>query len=429
MPKVLKKVLIISYFYPPSNFVGGERTHAWAKYLYENGIYPIIVTRQWNQNQKELTDKLDSNKLKIEKSGTYEIHRIPYHRNLRDRCSTFKALRLVQKFLTLWELVVSNFRLKTLPYSNFLDYSKKLIESDKSIKVLIASGRPFQSFGFGYKLKKQFPDLIWLPDYRDEWSTHPHNKLESGIRKWINQLERKSEIKWTSNAEAFITVSDHWSQRISKFIGKEGVVIKNGYDQLHYPSERLKNDSTLRLLYAGSIYPSQDLSILTKAIANVVTDRKKVELIFIGSVLNTEQTLTLQSIPRDNFALKILPRVSREKLKDYVENTDILVLTSFKNIKGWYPVKLFEYFASGKFVLLAPGDNDVMSEFVIKSNCGSICDTSRDCTEVLLSLINKKISGESTVPNRDLNYGEMFSRSHQSKLLAEKLVSFMTLDN
>ena len=52
----MKKLLIISYFYPPANFVGAQRTAAWAKYLHEYGYYPIIITRQWNEGQTDLVD-------------------------------------------------------------------------------------------------------------------------------------------------------------------------------------------------------------------------------------------------------------------------------------------------------------------------------------------------------------------------------------
>ncbi|MGM0477957.1 MAG: hypothetical protein ACQERC_01955 [Bacteroidota bacterium] len=63
----MKKVLIISYFYPPANFVGAQRTAAWAKYLHECGYYPIIISRQWNEGQTDLVGQLKNSALKIGK--------------------------------------------------------------------------------------------------------------------------------------------------------------------------------------------------------------------------------------------------------------------------------------------------------------------------------------------------------------------------
>jgi hypothetical protein len=55
------KILIISYFFPPSNFVGVERTHFWCINPYNEGIYPIIITKKWNKNQKDINGKIEDN--------------------------------------------------------------------------------------------------------------------------------------------------------------------------------------------------------------------------------------------------------------------------------------------------------------------------------------------------------------------------------
>jgi hypothetical protein len=47
----MKKVLILSYYFPPSGFVGGERTYSWYKYLNEIAYYPIVITRQWDDKK------------------------------------------------------------------------------------------------------------------------------------------------------------------------------------------------------------------------------------------------------------------------------------------------------------------------------------------------------------------------------------------
>jgi len=46
----LKKSLILSYFFPPGNFTVSYRIALWAKYLKEYDIYPIVVTRNWENN-------------------------------------------------------------------------------------------------------------------------------------------------------------------------------------------------------------------------------------------------------------------------------------------------------------------------------------------------------------------------------------------
>lgn len=196
----MTKIIIISYFFPPSNFVGGERTASWAKYLAENDIYPIIITRQWNDNQKDLTDHILNNELQIEKHDHCEIVRLPYKKSLRDKFSEYSWLKPLQKALTLKELIFSNYSINAIPFSNFYDEIRKRLQEDPEIKAVIASGRPFQAFSIGHKLKKEF-DVLWIPDYRDEWTTHQNLGKQSFIQRYLSRLDRKSELKWTSNAD------------------------------------------------------------------------------------------------------------------------------------------------------------------------------------------------------------------------------------
>ena len=44
----MKKVLILAYDFPPYVSVGGLRPYSWYKYFKEFGLYPVIVTRQWD---------------------------------------------------------------------------------------------------------------------------------------------------------------------------------------------------------------------------------------------------------------------------------------------------------------------------------------------------------------------------------------------
>lgn len=72
----MKKILIISYFYPPSNFVGGERTQFWAENLNKFGYYPIILTRTWDKNQTDITITPKENLSYCKKYENHEVHYI-----------------------------------------------------------------------------------------------------------------------------------------------------------------------------------------------------------------------------------------------------------------------------------------------------------------------------------------------------------------
>ena len=421
----MKKVIIISYFYSPSNFVGAERTKYWAENLYKSGVYPIIITRNWNNGQKDIVDKVIENELRIEKNDNYEIHYLPYQQSFRDKLSEFPSLKMIQKFLSLMELIFSNFLTSIIPYSNFYKYIEKLISKDKDIKVLIASGRPFQSFFFGYKLKKKFNYLNWIPDYRDEWNTHQNNHFQTGIfGKFLKSLERKSERKWTSNATFFISVSEYWVNSINKLINKPGIVIKNGYEKLNY-LEDFTDKSTLRILYAGTMYPSQDISIFIKSCKNLIesNSKLKLEVLFIGIEMVPEVLSNLKELTKnkeENFFF--YERMNKTQLDEEMKKADLLLLTGFNEVKGWYPVKLFQYYSTGKPILMIPSDNDVMQDFLKGTNSGYFANSEVECLSVLNKLSELKVKGIDLRKEQNLEFGHHFSREYQTKLLGEKLL-------
>ncbi len=418
----MKKVLIISYFFPPCNFVGAERTAAWAKYLNEFGYYPIIITRCWNEGQTNLLEKARSNVYSLEKFDAYEIHQVPVKRTLRDRCSGIKWLAPIQKSLTFLEILLNNYLLISLPYYSIYQKARELLNNDKEINVVIASGRPFQTFFIGSKLRDEF-DVRWLPDYRDEWNSHQNPTTSSILWRFISNLERKSELRWTSNADGFITVSQNWRSSIQNFIQKKGFVVMNGYHEILKPIIKETDETRLKILYAGTLYPSQKIDFLINAVKQIPNFEDKILVEFVGVNIIPSELTRLKGLCKGSSVFRFVDRVNRENLTKAMQLSDILILTSFDNVKGWYPVKLFEYYASGKPILLCPSDKDVMEEFVLKTNSGFVANTVEECEAILRECLAKKQNGEIILFERNLVEGEKYSRRYQTKILAEHLDS------
>jgi len=401
----MKKILIISYFFPPSNFVGGERTFAWAKYLHQYGFYPIVITRQWNNNQTNLSDKIHDNTVKHEMHQGYEVYRLPFNRNLRDKLINYPKLKVLQKALTFFEIIFSNFFLKALPFNNFFDKACEIIEKNKDIEFLIASGRPFQGFFIGSQLKKKFEHICWIPDYRDEWTTHQLFQPTNKIGKFIHRLEKISEKKWTKNAECFIGVGQSSINSISSLIHKKGIIVRNGYEKTSIiASRKEKVDSKdFVISYSGTLYAYQEIEIVISALKKIIQlDKKNICLKFIGINMIPDQERRVSLLIKgfeNNFEL--IDRCSKEELSQYLNQTDLLLLTGYKGMKGWYPVKLFEYYYLQKPILLCPSDQDIMEEFITQTNSGHVANSLEECYQKLLHLIEQKEKGEISIPKHN----------------------------
>lgn len=401
----MKKFLLISFFFPPANFVGAQRTAYWAENLHKYGYYPIVITRRWNDGQTTLTEKVVNNELAVEKFNGYEVHRLPYKETLRDKLDQFGKYKFLQKALTLKEIVLSNFSISALPYSNFYGYAKSLIQSDSEIGIVMASGRPFQSFAIGHQLKKDFPQIHWIPDYRDEWTRNLGRLNDRGV-KFFNKLEKKSEQKWTSNASLFLTVSELLKKQMTDYLPIKGEVVMNGVTALQQDSlQPMKRSGNLRICYAGTVYPDQNFNVLIESI-----NQLGLVLEFVGGDPNTVRE-----------RIKVLPKKSKEDLELYFREIDVLVVTPYNELPSCLPVKLFDYFQTGKPILLCPSDNDVMEEFITKTNSGYIANTVEECTILLEELLAKKQRGESIALERNMEEAYFYSRAYQTKKLAEIL--------
>lgn len=415
----MKKVLILSYFYPPSVFVGGQRTAFWAKELHRFGYYPIIVTRVWNKAQTDLTDAIQDNELRVEKFDHYEVHYLPYKRTLRDKIANKQGFKYFQKALTLWELIMSNYSTSVIPYNNMLKYCDTLL-SKEDIPAVIASGRPFQSFYFGYKLRQKH-DIKWIPDYRDEWNSHYREQSQGTLQKFIQKLETKSEKKWTSNADHFVSVSQLWVDRISALTNTNGSVVKNGFDAIY--GDRKTSAAKLKILYAGTLYPYQDIEQVTEGIRSI--DNPNLEFYFIGSCFSPETHRYLKRLEQDDpERIHIVDKMPKSEFEQLIGEMDIGVLLPYQNLDGCLPVKIFDYYAHGLDLLLCPSDNDLMAKFIHDTKSGAVVASQEDLIKYLkdqLELIN---SGKKDV-ERDYSLGKKYHRLYQTEVLAKTLDSLV----
>jgi len=420
----LKKVLVISYFAPPANFVASERISSWMKYLPKFGIHPVLLTRYWadEQTSTENIDVVMRSQQII--SPTSQTHKIAIKKTLLEKLglTNFKYVRKINSILVYTKLYV----FPSVSHSKeFLQAAKRLIK-DQNIDKVVISGTPFYTFWIGYKLKQWNSNIEWYPDYRDTWNSI-RNKEKYGIIKefFLRKMELNKEKKWTSNANMFFTVSEDWKNSISSLIGKKGLVIKNGFDKTLneiIATKIPRKEKTLVITYAGTIYPSQDIFSLLDAVSELVSSEQiniKVNLIGTEAVFSMEQRV-LSNYENIKHAINFSPRTSKRELEIIYQGSDILWLTSFSNIPGWYPVKLFDYASTGVPILLFPTDNGVMQDFILRTRTG-FTFSDKEALKIWI----KNIYENPQSIQLDINYDELgkFHRSTHTEELAKFLLS------
>ena len=420
----MQKVLIISYFFPPYNVTGSFRIYSWAKHLNTYGIYPIVVTRNWN-NVNSILDasKTIATETRHEKNEHFEVYYLPYKGNLRDKIlvkfgeNKFVYLR---KFLTFCEIILQNYFTSVIPFKNIYHFAKQLIEKDKEIKGIITSGKPFILFKFCYLLKKQY-GINWIADYRDDWSTSQYNTSLNPIEKLIKKIEAKSEKKWLSNSFAFTTISEHYVDVISAFIKKQGYLLSNGFDEADFEREQIIPFKEFTITFNGTLYPTQPVEDFLQAFKNVANQLKyPIKLIFLGLGIDDNQKKRVENqIKGFEKYIEITERIDRKKAIEILMQSHLFLMLSHNNIKGVTSSKIFDYMACKKPVLLYPSDKEVLEKILKDTGVGLICNNIEEIETTLLKAAEEFYNAKEVEVKLDYSKIDGFSRKLQTKVLSD----------
>src|SRR5690606_32411933 len=97
------------------------------------------------------------------------------------------------------------------------------------IETIITTGPPHSMHLIGLKLKRRFPGLQWIVDFRDPWLDQDYlDKFKPGRRAMRKQAYFEQEV--LQSADKVLTVSPSWGESLRKRGAKKVAVVTNGYD-------------------------------------------------------------------------------------------------------------------------------------------------------------------------------------------------------
>jgi len=409
----MNKVLIVTYYWPPSGGAGVQRWLKFSKYLPEFGWEPIILTVDPESAAYPVTDfslKEDlPSSIKVYSTpainyfGIYkkDISKIPSagFANSIDNTLKGKLLRFIR----------GNFFLPD-PRKGWNKYAFKkaceLIETE-GIKNIITTSPPHSTQLVGLKIKKKYPALNWIADLRDPWTDIYYYKqfYPTFFSKLIDLGYEESVLR---KADKIITVGASLKNLFSakvKGIESKTEVITNGYDKDDFSGMIAETPSKFTITYVGTLSDIYPVDGFLNALYSFKKKGNEFILRFIGTVSQKQKDL-IQSKTGASI-VEFIPYVDHTEAIKYMLNTSVLLLIipDHQSNKSIITGKLFEYLASGKpIVCLGPADGDaaVIIEITGHGITFSYAD-SKGISEYLSTLI----SGISIIEKRS---PEVFSR-------------------
>lgn len=423
---MLKRVLIITYYWPPSGGSGVQRWLKFAKYLPEAGWEPVIFTPEnpdFDLRDESLEKEIPS-QLEVIKFPIWEPYQL--FSKVKGKSKTHPGRLLEQKEKGLLEKVAIWTRANLLvpdPRIFWVKPSVKfLTDLAKSgqFQAVITTGPPHSMHLIGRELKQK-TGLPWIADFRDPWSqwefldTLP---MTSFIRKKHEKLEQ-SVLR---GANAVMTISPTFQRDLERLAHRKINLLTNGYDPADIPvgfSPKEKEAGKLHLVYSGIIDAIRNPIPLMEALKSEFKHGiEEVKWTFVGKVSEQVQAYVKEDAwlsERIHFA----GYVSHSEVFGFYAKADVLVLilTDTKNAQGNIPGKLFEYLATG-IPVLALGDPEGDSAKILKDAGAGQVIAHTDATSIKAQLRTLMDSSLKKVDPKEL---EKYSRQHLSHQLARIL--------
>ncbi len=367
-----KKVLILTYYWPPAGGPGVQRVLKFAKYLPEFGWDPIILTVQ-NGEYPAIDESLSKDipeSCKVYKTKALEPN--IFYRKFTGMKSDEKipVANLAQKNVS-WKKKLSNWvrlnlfipdaKIGWIPYA--VSRGKKIIEVEKP-DIIFSSSPPPTVHLVAKKLAK-WSGLKWVADFRDPWTDIYHY---DGVERSAYALNKDLRLEKSVIAKATktIVVSKHIGTYLLKdnFPNKSVEIITNGFDETDFKQPvQPEPDDSFTIAYAGKINNQQNPKNFWKAVSELKKENptfaSDFKLLLMGNITDDVYSSLKTNKLEDNIENK--GYVSHPKMIENISKSQLLLLlipNTSKNI-SIVPGKIFEYLATRKFIIgIGPKDGD-----------------------------------------------------------------------
>src|SRR6267142_4219777 len=228
-----RRVLLISYFYPPFNSIGGLRVSKMSRYLAEFGWDVRVLTTDRDDTPATLPVEID--RAKIVRVHALDVNALPRHVLGRRRVGShgYEAPRGLGVLAPMGGLyrTVTNFPDGQIGwYRPAVNAGRGLIENWRP-DVILSSAFPATAHLVGHTIAKS-TRIPWVAEYRDPW-TDNRSRRRAGP---LHRLERWLEDRTLKTASAIVTVSDAWASGFrNRFPAIPVHVVPNGFDPGDYP--------------------------------------------------------------------------------------------------------------------------------------------------------------------------------------------------
>lgn len=429
----MKKVLIITYYWPPVGGAGVQRWLKFSKYFREFGWEPVIYTPS-NPDFPIIDETLlkdvpsDLTIIKTKITEPYDYYRKIMGKKKNETVNQgFLSEGKENSFLqSLMVWVRGNFFIPDArkfwikPSVKFLTAYLK----DNPVDAVISTGPPHSMHLIALGLKQKL-NLPWIADFRDPWTQIDfYSQLK--LSRYADNKHKQLEYKVLSSADKVVTISPTCASDLEK-LGKRKVdVITNGYDTDDFESNtHIDLYPGFMLHHTGALNKDRNPYTLWKVLGDLCRQQPGFKKDLILKFTGKTDAIVFESLKENGLldnAQKTDYMPHSEVVKAMMQSPVLLLpLNNTPNNKGVLSGKLFEYLAAKRPVFgIGMPDGDA-AEILAQTGAGMMCDFDdyEGTKKTILDLYARYQQGTLIVSSSSI---EQYSR----KYCAQRYASFLS---
>ncbi|MCK4731401.1 MAG: glycosyltransferase family 4 protein [Methanophagales archaeon] len=370
-----KKLLLISYYFPPIQSAEVTMTLNYVKYIPRFGWDPAVLCGVGLEN-----DRYDHSQLTEIPTGI-SVHRIKAcHSSILNILGNLRILPLKEIVCPLYLIIRA---LKDIEAGWVFPAAKegKRILEKRDIEVLISRSSPIISHFVGLILKS-LTGLPWIACFSDPWTLNPYSSYsnKSLFKKKYQRVHEYMELKIFSNANCIIFTTEYTAARyLEKYpsiLSNKVSVIPNSYDPSEFSEQGFysKTDK-FTITYIGRFYGIRSPEPFLKALKLLKEEddriSEKIMIKLIGRLDNFDYLISKYNL---NDIICIINTIPHREVISHLYSSDVLLLVDAPSETGsmFLPSKLIEYLHIGKPILAITPEEGASADVVRATRTGIV---------------------------------------------------------
>ena len=417
----MKKVLIVTYYWIPSGGAGVQRWVKFTKYLRDFGWEPIIYTPE-NPEFPSIDHSFEKDipsDIQIIKTPIWEPYNI--YRNLSGKKNESINAGFISENkkqgwkdkLSIW--IRGNFLIPD-PRRFWIKPSIRFLTNylqNNEIDAIITTGPPHSMHMIGLGLKKNFPNLKWVADFRDPWTNIDFYKDLN--LSWISdKMHHRLEKEIIQQADSIVVVSNGMKQEYELLNPKQIQVISNGYDESDVQQAAVPDlDKKFTISHIGTLNVARNPKTVWAVLSEICNENPEFKSDLLIQLVGKVDFSVLEDINFLNLSNNLLKidylSHSEAIAKQQSSQVLMLLINNSGNAKGILTGKFYEYLAAKRPILaIGPIVGDA-ADVLKETGAGIMVDFQDDegTKKALLDYYNRYKKRLLNVPSESI---ERFSR-------------------